>query len=49
MSKTAYVIIKIVVDDDADVDEIVSDMYYSLEHEEIADTEVMGVSDEYPA
>ena len=45
-SKTFYVNIKVKVNDDADIDYVVQEMDYSLTHEDIIDTEVMGVEDE---
>lgn len=39
---TIYVTIKVKLSDDADPEEVVSEMDYSLEHEGIVNTEVMG-------
>ena len=46
MSKTFYVNIKVKVNDDADIEYVVQQMDYSLTHEAIIDTEVMGVEDD---
>ena len=46
MSKTFYLDIKVEVNDDADIDHVVQEMDYSLTHEDILGTEVMGVEDE---
>jgi len=46
MSKVAWVSIKVVLKDDADLDEVVCNMDYNLEHDDIIDTEVMEIKDE---
>ena len=46
MARYTYVIIRIDIKDDADVDDIVNEMDYTLTHKDIIDTEVVGSSDE---
>ena len=46
MARHTYVIIRIDIKDDADVDDIVNEMDYTLTHKDIIDTEVVGSSDE---
>ena len=41
MSKVAWISIKVTVKDDADLDEVVHNMDYNLEHDDIIDTEVL--------
>ena len=43
MSKTYYVVVKVEVNDDADVNYVVHEMDYNLTHEDIIDTEIMGL------
>lgn len=40
--KTIYVQVKVRVDEQADYDEVVQEMDYSLKHDDIYETEVMG-------
>lgn len=43
--KTFYVSIMVQVNDDADIEEVVQEMDYNLIHEDIVDTEMMGVEE----
>ena len=47
MARHTYVIIRIDIKDDADVDDIVNEMDYTLTHKDIIDTEVVGSSDDW--
>jgi len=40
--KIVYVKVKVVVNGDSDVEEIVSNMDYNFDHDEILDTEILG-------
>ena len=40
--KIVYVKVKVVVNVDSDVEEIVSNMDYNFDHDEILDTEILG-------
>jgi hypothetical protein len=44
MSKVAWISIKVTLNDDADLDEVVQEMDYKLEHDDIIDTEVMEIA-----
>ena len=44
MSKVAWISIKVTLNDDADLDEVVHNMDYNLEHDDIVDTEVMEIT-----
>lgn len=46
MSKTFYLTIKVKVNDDEDIDYVVQEMDYTLAHEAIIDTEVIGRDDD---
>ena len=46
MARHTYVIIRIDIKDDADVNDVVSEMDYTLTHQDIIDTEVIGSSNE---
>lgn len=43
--RNIYLTIKLVVEDDADVDELVSELDYSFDHDDIIATEIVDVSD----
>ena len=44
MSKVAWISIKVTLNDDADLDEVVHNMDYNLEHDDIIHTEVMEIA-----
>jgi len=44
MSQVAWISIRVTLTDDADLDEVVSEMDYSLEHDDIIHTEVMEIT-----
>ena len=44
MSKVAWISIRVTLTDDADLDEVVHNMDYNLEHDDIIDTEVMEIT-----
>ena len=41
-NKIVYVKVKVVVNAESDVEEIVSNMNYNFDHDEIIDTEILG-------
>ena len=44
MSKVAWISIKVILKDDADLDEVAQEMDYNLEHNDIIHTEVMEIA-----
>jgi hypothetical protein len=44
--KTIYVTVKLQIVDDADAHDVVSECDYSFTHEQIANSEITGVTDE---
>ena len=44
MSKVAWISIKVILKDDADLDEVAHNMDYNLEHDDIIHTEVMEIA-----
>lgn len=44
MSKVAWISIRVILNDDADLDEVVHDMDYSLVHDDILETEIMEIT-----
>lgn len=47
-NKTAYVLIKMELKEDADLSKIIEDMNYELKHAGINDTEIVEYFEEYP-
>lgn len=45
MSDTYYVTVKVQVKGDKDINKIISEMEYNLDHEDIIDTEIIDFSD----
>lgn len=46
MSEIAYVIVRVVIKDGEDVQEVIADTDYAFKHEAILDTEIIEVSDQ---
>jgi hypothetical protein len=46
MAKIVYATFRIELTDDADVDEVISDLDYTITHDAIISTELVGSSDE---
>ena len=44
MSKVAWISIRVTLNDDADLDEVVHDMDYSLVHDDILETQIMEIT-----
>jgi len=44
--KTIYVSVKVQIADDADAHDVIANCDYEFTHEDIADTEIVGVVDE---
>lgn len=47
MTRTIEVVVRLQIDEDADVQEVVSEMDYSFNHPAIKDTEVVDVLTEF--